>query len=56
MINFIAIVMMSAKLVTPGLLKITDFENKGYAVIIQIYDVNIKISSHDTIYIANAVM
>ena len=37
--------MMSAKVATPGLLKVTVFWNKGYDVIISVDDVTIKILS-----------
>ena len=42
---------MSAKLATPGLLKITVFWNKGYDVIISLDDVTNKILSRDSNYI-----
>ena len=37
--NMIAILMMSTKLATPGLLKIKVFWNKDYDAIIFVYDV-----------------
>ena len=40
--------MMSAKMATSGLLKITVFWNKGYDVIISVDDVNNKILSRDS--------
>ena len=43
--------MMSAKMATPGLLKITVFWNKGYDVIIPVDDVTNKILSRDSNYI-----
>ena len=43
--------MMSAKMATPGLLKITVFWNKGYDVIISVDDVTNKILSRDSNYI-----
>ena len=43
--------MMSAKMATPGLLKITIFWNKGYHVIIPVDVVTNKISSRDSNYI-----
>ena len=48
--------MMSAKLATPGLLKIKIFQNKGYDVIIPDYDVTNKILSRDSNYIVDVVM
>ena len=47
--------MMSAKLATPGLLKIKIFQNIGYDVIILDYHVSNKILSRDSIYIADLV-
>ena len=48
--------MMSAKMATPGLLKITIFWNKGYDVIIPVNDVTNKILSRDSYYIVDAFM
>ena len=48
--------MMSAKMATPGLLKITVFSNKGYGVIIPVDDVTNKILLRDTIYIVDVFM
>ena len=48
--------MMSAKMATPGLLKITVFWNKGYGVIIPVDDVTNKILLRDTIYIVDVFM
>ena len=48
--------MMSAKMATPGLLKITGFRNKGYDVIIYVHDVTNKILSRDSNYIVDVVM
>ena len=48
--------MMSAKLATPGLLKIKMFQNKGYDVIIPDYDVTNKILSCNSNYIVDMVM
>ena len=48
--------MMSAKLSTPGLLKITVFLNKGYDVLISIDDVINKILSRDSNYIVAVFM
>ena len=51
-----AILMMSAKLAIPGLLKIKVFWNKGYGVIICAFDVTNKILSHDSYCIIDVVM
>ena len=48
--------MMSAKMATPGLLKITLYWNKGYDVIICVYDITNKFFSRDSNYIVNVVM
>ena len=48
--------MMSAKMVTLGLLKINVFWNKGYDVIILVYDVTNKISSCDSNYVMDVSM
>ena len=48
--------MMSAKMATPGLLKIRVFWNKGYDVIIFVYDVTNKILSRDSNYIIDVAM
>ena len=47
---------MSAKMATPGFLKITVFWNNGYDVIIPLDDVTNKISSHDSNYIVDLFM
>ena len=47
---------MSAKMATPGLLKIKVFWNKGYDVIISVHDVINKILSRDSNYIVDVVM
>ena len=47
---------MSAKLATLGLLKIKVFLNKGYDVIISVFDVTNKILSSDSNYIVDVVM
>ena len=51
----VIVIMMSAKMATPGLLKIKDFWNKGYDVI-AFANVTNKISSHDLNYILDVVM
>ena len=48
--------MMSAKMATPGLLKMTVFWNKGYDFIITVDDVTSKILWHDSNYIVDAFM
>ena len=48
--------MMSAKMATPGLLKITVFWNKGYDVIISVDNVTSKFLSRDSSYIVDAFM
>ena len=48
--------MMSAKIATPDLLKITVFWNKGYDVIIPVDDVTNKILSRDSNYIVDVLM
>ena len=48
--------MISAKMATPGLLKITIFWNKGYDVIIPVDDVTNKILSRDSNYIVDLFM
>ena len=47
--------MISAKIVTLGLLKIKAFWNKGYDVIISVYDVSNEILSLDPSYIVDVV-
>ena len=47
---------MSARMATPGLLKIKIFWNKGYDVIIYVYDVTNKILSRHSNYIVDVVM
>ena len=54
--KMVIILMISAKIVTPGLLKITVFWNKGYDVIISVHDVTNKILSRDSNYNVNVVM
>ena len=48
--------MMSAKMATPGLLKITVFWNKGYDVIISVDDVTNKILWDYSNYIVDLIM
>ena len=56
LVNIFTILMISAKLATPNLLKIKIFQNKGYDVIISDYDVTNKFFSHESNYIINVVM
>ena len=55
-INVATISIMPAKMATVGLLKINEFWNKGYGVIIFVHDVTKKILSRDSIYIMDVVM
>ena len=48
--------MMSAKMATLSLLKIKVFWNKGYDVIISVYDVTSKVLSYESNYILDVVM
>ena len=48
--------MMPAKMAIPDLLKTTVFRNKGYDVIIPVYDVTNKILLRDSNYIIDVVM
>ena len=50
------ILMMSAKITTPGLLKIRVFWNNGYDVITSVHDVSSKFLSRDSNYIIDMVM
>ena len=52
----VAILMMPAKLATPGLLKVKVFWNKGYEVIISVHNATKKILWRDSNYIVNVVM
>ena len=52
----VKILMMSAKMATPALLKIKVFWNKGYYVIYYVYDVINKVLSRDSNYIVDMVM
>ena len=56
LINLVIISMMSAKMATPGLLKIMVFWNKGYDVIISVNDATNKILSRDLNCIADGLM
>ena len=51
----VKILMMSAKLATPGFLKIKVFWNRGYYVIYSVYDVTNKMLSHDSNYTVDVV-
>ena len=50
LINLVIILMMSAKMATPGLLKITVFWNKDYGVVTSVDDVTKKFLSRDSNY------
>ena len=52
----VAILMMSAKLATLGLLKIKIFWNKGYDFIISVYDDTNKTLPRDSNYIVDVVI
>ena len=52
----VTILMMPAKIITPGLLKIRVFGNNGYDAIISVHEVTNKILSRDSNYIVNVVM
>ena len=52
----VTILMMSAKITTPGLLKIRVFWNNSYDAIISVHDVTNKILSRDSNYIVDVVM
>ena len=56
LIKKVANLMMSAKMATPGLLKITVFWNKSYDVITLVHDVTNKFLSRDSNYIVYVVM
>ena len=52
----VTILMISAKMATPGLLKIRVFWNVGYDIIISVHDVTSKILLRDSNYIVDVVM
>ena len=56
LINMVAILMILAKLAPLGLLKTKIFWNKGYDVILSVYDVTDKLLSLDSNYIVDAIM
>ena len=56
LISVVTILMVSAKMATPGLLKITVFWNKGYDVTAFVRDVTNKFLSRDLNYIIDVVM
>ena len=56
LINVVTILMISAKMATPGFLKIKDFWKKGYDVITSVDKVTNKILLHDSNYNVNMVM
>ena len=52
----VTILIMSAELASPGLLKKKIFQNKGYDVIIPDYDLTNKILSRESSYIVDMVV
>ena len=56
LINLVIIWMMSAKMATPGLLKMRVFWTKGYDAIFPVYGVTNKILSHDSNYVVDMFM
>ena len=56
LINLVAILVMSAKVVTLGRLKIKVFKKKRYDIIIFVNDVTNKILSRDANYIVDVVL
>ena len=56
LIKMVIILMMSAKITTPDLLKITAFWNNVYDVIISAHEIRNKILSRDSNYIVDVVM
>ena len=56
LINILTSLMMSAKMATLGFLKVKVFWNKGYHVIIPVYEVINKKLSRDSNYIVDVVM
>ena len=56
LIQMVTILLMSAKMATLGLLKLKAFKNKGYNVIISVYDLNKTFLSRDSNYVVNEVM
>ena len=56
LINMVIILMMSAKMATPDLLKTTVFWEKGYEVIILAQYITSKTLSRDSNYIVDVVM
>ena len=56
LINMVTILMMSAKMATPDLLKIQVIWNKGCDLIFSVHDVNSEIISRNSIYIIDVVM
>ena len=56
LINMVTILMMSARMATPSLLKIKVFWDIGYDVIIYVHDVTNKVLSRDSNYFVNVFM
>ena len=56
LISMVAILMISAKLATLGLLKIKVFWNKGYEIIISVHEITKNKLSHDSNHIVDVDM
>ena len=56
LINMVTILAMSAKMATPGLLRIKVFWKNGFDVIISVHDLTNKILSRDSNYNVNVAM
>ena len=56
LVNMVTILMMSAKLAPPGLVKIKIFQKEGYDVIIPDFDVTSKMLSSSSNYFVHAVL
>ena len=54
--SWVFVILMSAKMATPGLLKIKLFLNEGYDIIISVHDVINKILSRNSSYIVDVLM
>ena len=54
--SWVFVILMSAKMATPGLFKIKLFLNEGYDVIISVHDVINKILSRNSSYIVDVLM
>ena len=56
LVNMVTILMMSAKLASPGLVEIKIFQKEGYDVIIPDFDVTSKMLSSSSNYFVHAVL